>query len=231
MLQSRISTLVEEAAGKDVNERTMNFLVGMGAGVCNGAVLSPLAAVKYHSWGKEGARFLETARGMAANGGVRPFFKAINATAVRDMTFGCVYEVGRVMIRRSVGSYWHGIEGSREKERSGQHQSETVAAVANMTAAGLATGLSAPLNYARNMKLATPATQTPPTTAAALRDLWRDTIREPGGLPRKASFLQERLRVGWGTARVAVGMAMGQWLFDRSRGMLASIFSSQERGL
>ena len=226
MLQSRMSNLIENTVGKDLNERTMNFLVGMGAGICNGAALSPLAAVKYHSWGKEGARFLETARAMASSGGVRPFFKAINATAVRDMTFGCVYEVGRVMVRKSAGKIWYAQEDGGPLNNGEEQKSETVAAFANMTAAAVATGLSAPFNYARNMKLATPATKTPPTTSAALRDLWKAAGHQPT-LSTRLSFLQQRLRVGWGTARVAVGVALGQWLFDRSRGILVPLLSTE----
>mmetsp|Transcript_20133 Transcript_20133/g.77071 ORF Transcript_20133/g.77071 Transcript_20133/m.77071 type:complete len:272 (+) Transcript_20133:103-918(+) len=216
VLQSRMVALVEDTFGRELNERTMNFMVGMGAGVCNGAVLSPLAAVKYHSWGKERARFMGTARAMARNGGVRPFFKAVGATASRDMVFGCVYEVGRVAIRRI---------GTRRLEDS-DHDSrvESVAVVANMTAAALATGLSAPFNYARNMKLATKAMNTPPTTKGALVDLWAAAKCQPT-LFERLSFLQQRLRVGWGTARVAVGMALGQLLFDKSRIILTSVAS------
>lgn len=42
------------------------------------------------------------------------------------------------------------------------------------------------------------------------------------GTAAMLSYLQQRLRVGWGTARVAVGMALGQLIFDETRQLLAA---------
>ena len=39
-----------------------------------------------------------------------------------------------------------------------------------------------------------------------------ETAAKPG--LEKFSFLQQRLRIGWGTARVAVGMAFGNYVYD-----------------
>eukprot|EP00979_Chaetoceros_neogracilis_P010787 scaffold2599_cov210-Chaetoceros_neogracile.AAC.2 len=39
-------------------------------------------------------------------------------------------------------------------------------------------------------------------------------IQEQSTTLRKWSYLQNRLRIGWGTARVAVGMAFGQFVYE-----------------
>jgi hypothetical protein len=38
--------------------------------------------------------------------------------------------------------------------------------------------------------------------------------------PRPLPFLQQQLAVGWGTARVAVGMALGSSVYERSKAAL-----------
>jgi hypothetical protein len=39
-------------------------------------------------------------------------------------------------------------------------------------------------------------------------------IQQQSTTLRKWSYLQNRLRIGWGTARVAVGMALGQFVYE-----------------
>lgn len=86
------------------------LLVGLVAGCLNGALLSPLAAVKYHNWGS-GTRsffptfllsnravlsefsFLASLRSALAAGGPALLFRGTTTTIVRDAVFGVVYEV------------------------------------------------------------------------------------------------------------------------------------------
>jgi len=80
----------------------------------------------------------------------------------------------------------------------------------------LATTISSPFNYVRNIKYGWPAEMKPPTSTRILIDL----MAEAKASGRMMWHLQERLRVGWGTARVAVGMATGQFLYEMlKRGM------------
>ena len=73
-----------------------------------------------------------------------------------------------------------------------------------------ATCVSAPFNYVRNIKYGWSAKSVPPHSWTILLDLARETrvVAHP------AKHVQERLRLGWGTARVAVGMAVGQYLYE-----------------
>jgi len=82
-----------------------------------------------------------------------------------------------------------------------------------MFAAVLATVASGPFNFARSVKYATPANERAPSTLQVLRNLWRETVAQKG-MWQRWCYAQQRLRIGWGTARVGVGMAMGQQLFD-----------------
>lgn len=77
----------------------------------------------------------------------------------------------------------------------------------------VATFASAPLNYVRNIQYASPAHGPVPGIGAVLRQLWHDAANHPTASDR-FHYIQQRLRLGWGSARVVVGMALGQAVFD-----------------
>ena len=191
-----------------LDESAVLFLVGMAAGSANGLVLAPLSAVKYYSWGTEGSRFFGVSRNMFQRGGVRPFFKAAGATVCRDMMFGCVYEVMRYSLKRHVLS------------ANGDERGKTL--LANVVAGAVATALSGPLNYVRNMKLSTQPQHSAPSAFSVMADLLRQARLQPR-LSGSLSYLQQRLRIGWGTGRVAVGIGLGQLLFDWTKATLQTL--------
>jgi hypothetical protein len=84
----------------------------------------------------------------------------------------------------------------------------------NGIAGFVATLLSSPLNYVRNMHYATPPSVKHRPALVILAELWAKTLLEKSFLGR-LKFLQQQLRVGWGTARVACGMALGAQLYDK----------------
>lgn len=118
-------------------------------------------------------------------------------------------------------------------------------------AALVATVASSPWNYARNMKYGTPAHQQPPSTLRvsrhhhvlpctvnasptrvathpnphlrpqSLQHLMHSACKRPT-LGQQLKYLQERLRIGWGSARVAVGMALGQYAFEKCQQLLST---------
>lgn len=204
------------------------MLVGLSAGAINGSLLNQLATVKHQSWGKEGAKFLETAFLMYRRGGIRPFFKGNLATTQRDTIFGVVYETGRHSLKQYV--------------LNRQDQSPLALPIniaCDCTAAAFGTIMSSPLNYVRNMKYASSASCKAPSTRKILVSLWKQALRHhkeglaKGDPPLKAlcrgfGYLQDRLRIGWGTARVAVGMALGQTLFDATKRCLSANFGNSE---
>jgi hypothetical protein len=78
----------------------------------------------------------------------------------------------------------------------------------------VATLLSSPLNYVRNMHYATPPSVKHRPALVILAELWANTLLEQSRWSQ-LKYLQQQLRVGWGTARVACGMALGAQLYDQ----------------
>eukprot|EP00052_Salpingoeca_macrocollata_P009101 m.71900 g.71900 ORF g.71900 m.71900 type:complete len:285 (+) comp16931_c0_seq6:90-944(+) len=173
--------------------------VGVLAGSANGLALNQLATVKYTMWNaKNPTTFLSTAHHMYKYGGIRPFFKGMWATGARDALFGVCYETLRHHLHARL--------------RARRHHGDTWVVLGNMLAALAATLASAPLNYCRNVIYATRVTDRPPSIPAALLQLWRQG-RAQSTLSQELHFWQRRLRIGWGSARVAVGMAFGQYVY------------------
>ena len=80
--------------------------------------------------------------------------------------------------------------------------------------AGLvATTVSSPMNYVRNIHYSLPPDIIPSSAATVLRDLWHKALEEET-LLGKLSHLQSRLRLGWGTARVGCGMAVASQCYS-----------------
>jgi hypothetical protein len=148
-----------------------------------------------------GHTFQEAVGHMWKLGGLPPFFKGISATVSRDAVFGCCYEVGRQYFAKTLPT------GRFQKE-------EQIRFVANMLGAGLATIASSPFNYVRSIQYATAPDQIPRRAWPQLLRLWENARKQPSTV----SYLGQRLRIGWGTLRVAVGMALAQYLFHKWRG-------------
>jgi len=139
--------------------------------------------------------------------GFRPFTKGIAATVLRDSMFGGMFALIKEYTKPSSNSSSPFVVKYRK-----------VLENSSILFAGLvATISSAPWNYARNIKYSTPPGQRAPSIWCCLKDLYRDARTAPcGSLP----FLQQRLRIGWGTARVACGMAVGYQLYEHSKAFL-----------
>jgi hypothetical protein len=189
------------------------FSVGLAAGSIGGVLTNSVSAVKYHTWGQENASFRSSVREMASLGGIKPFFKGTTATVTRDMIFGSTYEMLRGLMNNT--------NDTIPKNKNQAH----LEFIHNASAAGIATMVSGPFNYVRNMQYATPPNLKPPSMYDALSTVWNEAkVQQPSFLGR-LSFFQQRFRIGWGTARVAVGMAVGQKLFDWTQEQLRDLSS------
>jgi len=138
--------------------------------------------------------------------GFRPFTKGIVATVIRDAMFGGSFAV----IKCYTKPHFSPSEQSTIYHRILDNGSI-------LLAGATATIASAPWNYARNIKYATPPGQQAPSIWCCLRDLFRDARTADCGSLR---FLQQRLRIGWGTARVACGMAVGFQIYEQTKTFL-----------
>jgi hypothetical protein len=132
---------------------------------------------------------------MYAEGGMRPFVAGTLATVSRDMTFGGCFALLR-----------HGLQSPDD--------SKTKKVIINMFAGFMATLLSSPMNYVRNIHYATPPSVHHESARVILYQLWKKSETNTTSLFSRCVYLQHQLRVGWGTARVACGMALGAHIYE-----------------
>lgn len=140
---------------------------------------------------------------MYKRGGIRCFFVGSSATIVRDLIFGGFFALCRheqlLLIRHKNGEV--------------KQPSASRAFVVNAIAASTATLLSSPLNYVRVVHYATPPDAVPLSALEILKQLLHNASQEPT-VVKKLSYVQSRLRLGWGTARVGFGMAFSASLYN-----------------
>ena len=113
----------------------------------------------------------------------------------RDVVFGGTYTWLRLQIQ-----VWWSLSAN-------QHW------MGNFVAAGMATVMSGPFNYVRNIQFATRSHETAASTVVILRDLAQQAAAQHGSI-EKLRLLQNKLRIGWGTARVAMGMTFAHAVYD-----------------
>lgn len=178
-----------------------NFLAGTAAGSVNAIVCNPVSAVKYKTWGREENRgMLKESLEMLRKGGIRPFCNGLVPTVVRDLVFGGTYTFLRFELQYRL-------------QLSSDYQWAS-----NFMAAALATVVSGPFNLARNVQYATKSRHVADTVRDVLRQLVQETWMQPTLLD-KLHHVQNRLRIGWGTARVALGMTFGHFVYDKLVGL------------
>ena len=119
---------------------------------------------------------------------------------VRDVVFGAFFSGARGFIKSHT-----------------DNQPGTAAFVGNFAAAAAATVGSSPFNYARNMQYATEHNQPGRSTPKILGRLLAESSQQP----RPLMYMSRRLCIGWGTLRVATGMALAAQLYDRCQGYRA----------
>ena len=169
--------------------------VGMAVGSITGIATNILYAIKSQTWNHPGSTFFSSACLMWSHGGMQPFMKGIFATIYRDTTFGIFYEV------------------LRNCNLAHHKEDHSYPFLRNASSAGIATIFSGPFNYARNIQYATHPGTTPPKVAKILDDVWQES-KSSKTLASRLGFFQQKFQIGWGTARVAVGMASGQTIFE-----------------
>eukprot|EP00606_Chrysophyceae_sp_TOSAG23-5_P001164 GSChrysophyteH2.ASY1.ANO1.731.1 assembled CDS len=178
------------------NRTWVALIAGLCAGMTNGFVMNPLAAVKYNFWGRSPAHrtrsFLDAGKEMYLKGGLRIYYVGAAATICRDLVFGGVYGV----LRHEVPMILDNLAGTSSRRHT-----------------MIATVLSSPWNYIRNIHYATPYGQDPEKPLSIMRGLWKDACKEKTLFGRLV-HLQTNLRVGWGTARVGCGMAFSAQVYN-----------------
>ena len=205
LVPAQQSTVIEKKLKRQSHNSTgalLNFLAGTAAGAMNAILINPISAIKYKSWGRETNRGMMTeAVEMLRKGGLRPFYNGLIPTLWRDLVFGGCYTFLR-------------FEFQYRFQLSTDHQY-----ISNFMAAAVATVASGPFNLARNEQYATKSRHVADTLRVVLSNFVIET-REHSTLYEKCIFIQQRLRLGWGTIRVALGMSFANFLYDTLHGMV-----------
>ncbi|RYH28735.1 hypothetical protein EON65_11045 [archaeon] len=140
-------------------------------------------------------------------GGVRHLFVGTLATVQRDLIFGGCFATMR---HELLPVLWKKYD---RRKKHDEVEKKKANFVINLLAATTATLLSSPINYVRNMHYATPPDTKPTSTIHILKDLIHSAAQQ-STLIKQWYYIQTRLRLGWGTARVGCGMAFGAKVYD-----------------
>jgi len=179
-----------------ISQNARNMAGGCLVGAMTALVLNPLNLVKYHSWStSDHTRFTESWRNMYRNAGVFGFSRGCYSALLRDMIFGTTFS------------------GLRNQRRLSNDEKLTRLSV-NALSCLVATTLSSPLNYSRNVQYATSSNKECPSILVILQDLKAKVYSEQKTSIRRLQGFQSHLRLGWGTARVAVGMSLIDLLYS-----------------
>lgn len=133
---------------------------------------------------------------------MRHFFIGTLATINRDLLFGGAFSYLRHEFLPIAMSTRHDITNPR-----------TTDFLVNLIAGTAATLLSSPFNYIRNIQYATPPNEIPMNSKQIMIELIKNARKEEI-LANKIKYIQSRLRLGWGTARVGCGMAFGAKIYE-----------------
>lgn len=128
--------------------------------------------------------------------GVRAFTRGMAQTIERDLVFGGTYASGHFLYNKIV-------KKKSKKKRF----------LFSMLGACVGCVLSSPFNYARNMQYAVPLGKRPPSTFSSLKKLIEDAKSRKHPL----QYIQARFRIGWGTVRVCLGMAIAHELYEAGK--------------
>lgn len=185
---------------------TSSFVAGNFAGAINALLLSPLAAVKYRSWGEstqleKPPSIVGAAVATYRRGGLPAFFTGFNATIARDMTFGAVF----ALLRR---------EWRKLLYESSECETPLGCFFADAAAAGCAAICSGPMNYARNRQFALHSTDLRVPTVLETLQYFLTGLRQRSTTYERLRYAQTRLMIGWGTLRVMSGMGLGAFIYQ-----------------
>jgi len=206
-----------ETVGVVFDSSHVTFLVaGCFAGAANAILLNPLAFIKYHSWSSPNCYDFKSSRErILKNQGLRGFYRGAWSTVLRDVIFGGVFSLRNTPSTPRASELTDlGLPSHLSLRNSRETETVTRRLCVNFTSCCLATFLSSPLNFVRNIQYGTSTTQSVEGIVPILRGLWRENQRIGSRLDR-AQHLQQRLRLGWGTARVSFGMALTDLLYRR----------------
>jgi len=179
----------------------LRLLAGPATGIVIGIVLNPLSLIKYHTWGTDSrTSFCDMALQLQRNAGVRVFLRGSLMTCMRDSMFGLCF-----CLRKHI-----------EDKIDDKNVSPILS---GCLCATLGTVLGSPFNFLRNLMYAQKSSVPLETSSSKFRFvkenlhiLYCETKRQATAV-HQFRYLCQRFGLGWGTARVAVGMALADRVY------------------
>jgi len=132
---------------------------------------------------------------ISKNAGPLGFYRGCYSALLRDMIFGATFS----------GLRNQNMPSSDEK---------VARFLVNAASCFVATALSSPLNYSRNFQYASCTKNDCPSILTILRALKSKVYLEQKTVGKRLQSLQNHLRLGWGTARVAIGMSLTELMYS-----------------
>ena len=188
-----------------LTKNRQNLICGIIAGALTATVVNPTQVIRYDSWINH-TTFSTSLKNLYKGNGIINFSKGLIATLCRDSVFGAIYSLTRHLKPNEklqliddiiYNKYHFFFDGCW-----------------NALCAFFATAMSSPFNYVRSIQFATHSHDKPDTIRYIFLQNIRDLTSNRLTLREKSTYLNVRLKIGWGTARVALGMAIGSQLYS-----------------
>ena len=167
-------------------------------GAIASTVLNPISVIRMQCWSHH-TTFNQEVRALWRGRGMANFSKGLTATVVRDLVFGGMYASSR---HNDLFGYL---------DHSSHNYSQQF--IWNGISALLATTVSSPFNYIRNIQLSTPHEMKPKNIFRVSSEIIRG-FRQTRGMKAKFDYLQIRFKFGWATLRVGLGMALSSQAYE-----------------
>jgi len=170
-----------------------NIASGFFVGSCTALLCNPLSAVTFNAWSAApGTSMGAIAMNMWNRGGIVPFTRGIRITIARDSIWGAIF----------TGVRHHAV--FKRKNMKESHASF----LSNVFAAGLATVISSPLNYVRNIQNGSCG------DVPSLKIICTSLSHEmPSNKRERLLFVAQRMNIGWATLRVSIGVAASAQIY------------------
>mmetsp|Transcript_6579 Transcript_6579/g.13329 ORF Transcript_6579/g.13329 Transcript_6579/m.13329 type:complete len:302 (-) Transcript_6579:355-1260(-) len=199
---------------------THNFVSGTVSGSLIAIVTNPLASITFQKWSAQHpGGMIRVASIMFQTGGIACFNRAIFTTLARDFIWGGAFSC----LRHELPKHLARSQQPLVDPNTGVQLAGAVSFFSNVIAAAVATLISSPFNYARNLQYAHDLSRGHLSTTAVFRNLWREAQENKLNTQEsRASFLARRLTIGWGTLRVSVGIAFSSQIYNLLMAELSS---------
>lgn len=181
------------------NEFIQSFAIGATVGGTTSIINNPISIVKYIAWSTNDP-ISRITKQMYNTHGLKAFYKGLGSTFHRDSIFTTIYSFMKPHTKHIA-------------KDSNVSYPKALEFILNTTVTFVATVISSPLNYSRNMQYKAAMDMRSLGIIRTLRDLEQDVIKIKGFVG-KFNCTMVRLGVGWGTLRTAVGTGCGQFIYD-----------------